>query len=129
MMSVAQKHDSHSPNGPKSPDDGFFYMKAHDMSLEFVQIWNLMRILYPGSDTQSTLQMLLHDQHGFLSLIGMKVGYLDMAGFGNFCQGAIDFSKVAIVRVSCSTESRRRIRDLQNLLDSWRNFTASSIRA
>lgn len=120
MMAVAQK-----PTGPASPDVRFFYMKAHDKSLEFVKIWNVMRVLYPDSDTEYTLEMMLQDQHGFLSLTGMEVGYLDLAGFGSSCRGSVDFSKAVVVRVNCSSERSRRIRDLETVLDSWRTFTMS----
>ncbi|XP_031382781.1 uncharacterized protein At1g28695-like [Punica granatum] len=122
-MVMAPKHASDSQSITKSPGGGFFYMHSNEIALEFLKLWNFERILYPDSDTQSTLEMILQSSDEFLGFLRNKMSYLDTVDYEDFCQGSVDLRRVYIARVNCSTESEHKIHDVEILLDSWKSFT------
>ena len=99
-------------------DKGLFFMKADEISFEFLKILRFERVLFPNYLDNSICEMVTH------KLKGYSVKQLDKTYFGGFCEPSKNVSKVYTMQSTCCDNVKSKVHDLRLVLDDWINFTA-----
>ncbi|XP_050262585.1 uncharacterized protein At4g15970-like [Quercus robur] len=109
-----------NPQGGNSTmiDKGLFFMKADEISFEFLKILRFERVLFPNYLDNSICEMVTH------KLKGYSVKHLDITYFGGFCEPSKNVSKVYTMQSTCCDNVKSKVHDLRLVLDDWINFTA-----
>jgi Nucleotide-diphospho-sugar transferase len=97
-------------------NSGFQYAKSCHKTIEFYKYWHQCHAQFPGS----------HEQYAFNAIKGkvvsqmkLRIQFLDTAYIGTFCQLSNDLNKIC-------TLHGKRLHDLRQAFDDWKNFTAKS---
>ncbi|XP_024929253.2 uncharacterized protein At4g15970-like isoform X2 [Ziziphus jujuba] len=102
------------------PNTGFNYAKSNNRTIQFYKFWYNSRETYPNLHDQDAFKKIINDS--FINEIGLKLGFLNTAYFGGFCQPSRDLRLVRTMHANCCVGLQRKINDLHILLDDWRKF-------
>ncbi|KAG7544065.1 Nucleotide-diphospho-sugar transferase [Arabidopsis thaliana x Arabidopsis arenosa] len=100
---------------------GFFFAKSNDITIDFFNILNVERVLYPTTGNQSLCDIVKRED--VVDALDKKVTYLDDANFGRFCQpNPQDRSKITTVHASCCNDTKSKVHYLKLLLQDRKNM-------
>ncbi|XAR51997.1 hypothetical protein NMG60_11006819, partial [Bertholletia excelsa] len=127
-VEIATACELHAEDGQgqegKRADGGFFFMKSNDRSVEFLNYWRVVRVVYPNFSPQSAFEMIRAE--GMADQIGMRIKYLPTNHFGSFCNWGKDLSQVVIAHAKCYQGITKKVEHLRHMLNVWENHKAAS---
>ncbi|XP_065879720.1 uncharacterized protein At4g15970-like [Euphorbia lathyris] len=105
--------DSSSGNG-KVTSGGFFYTRASAISIDFIVLWNLIKLLYPDANNKTVCEMALYED---FKGIGLYIRFIDPQYYGGFCETNKDISNIYTMHANCCDDLDNKIHDLNLFLD------------
>lgn len=113
--------DPHSSGQSSKASGGFFHMRSDEISLGYLNMWNLDRTLFPNKANNSLCQIV---GDGLAEHVGLRVKYIKSVHYGGFCQPSRDLSKIYVIHANCCDDMDSKIHDLKLVLDDIRNSKA-----
>ncbi|KAF3438336.1 hypothetical protein FNV43_RR21098 [Rhamnella rubrinervis] len=102
------------------PNTGFNYVKSNNRTIQFLKFWYNSRKTYPNLHDQDVFKKIVNNT--FITEIGVRLGFLNTAYFGGFCEPSKDFNLVCTMHANCCVGLKKKVHDLQTMLEDWRRF-------
>ncbi|XP_048229563.1 uncharacterized protein At4g15970 [Ricinus communis] len=116
--------DAYSRNqsvGSQKATGEFFYIKASEISMEFLKFWKVASVLYPYTQNQSICEMVMGED---IRLFGIRMKFIDKTYIGGLCQPNKDASEIYVMQTNCCEELESKVHDLKIFLDDARKYKA-----
>jgi len=105
---------------------GFKFVISNRKTIKFYNYWYESRLRFPGKNEQKVLNRIKADQ--YVKKIGLKIRFLDMTHFGNFCQRHWDITKICIMHGNCCFGQESKLKDLRQMMEDWTSFVSNGNR-
>nr|KYP69168.1 Uncharacterized protein At4g15970 family [Cajanus cajan] len=102
------------------PNGGFNFVKSNNRSIEFYKFWYSSRESYPGYHDQDVLNFI--KVHPFITVIGLKMRFLDTTNFGGLCEPSRDLNQVCTMHANCCFGMDSKLHDLRIMLQDWKHY-------
>jgi hypothetical protein len=105
-----------------APNGGFAYVRSSAETAEFYRFWYAARERHPGLHDQDVLNAIKRDP--YVGELGVRIRFLSTELFGGLCEPSRNLSRVCTMHANCCVGLRRKIGDLNAMLQDWRRFRA-----
>lgn len=118
---IACDHFTGNPDDlSNTPNGGFTYVRSTTETIEFYKYWYAAREKHPGFHDQDVLNFIKRDP--YLAKIGVRIKFLSTEFFGGLCEPSRNLSRVCTMHANCCIGLRRKIDDLNVMLQDWKRF-------
>ncbi|NP_001136698.1 uncharacterized protein LOC100216832 [Zea mays] len=105
-----------------APNGGFAYVRSSAETAEFYRFWYAARERHPGLHDQDVLNAIKRDP--YVGELGVRIRFLSTELFGGLCEPSRNLSRVCTMHANCCVGLRRKIGDLNAMLQDWRRYRA-----
>ncbi|OQU93316.1 hypothetical protein SORBI_3001G519700 [Sorghum bicolor] len=120
-LQIACDHFTGDPSDlSNAPNGGFVYVRSNTETTEFYRFWYAARERHPGLHDQDVLNAIKRDP--YVAELGVQIRFLSTELFGGLCEPSRNMSRVCTMHANCCIGLRRKISDLNAMLQDWRRF-------
>ncbi|KAJ3693372.1 hypothetical protein LUZ60_008852 [Juncus effusus] len=106
------------------PNTGLFYVKSSNKTAEMMQYWHEARRRFSTDMDQNIFNKIKHE---LVDSLGIKIQFVDTKYFSGFCNYNEDMDEVFTMHSNCCVGLEKKVSDLRNILDDWKNYTSLPI--